>query len=189
MAAGVERPPTPLPVELPFCRERIGEAFPLLQKGFVVRSWTGIPVAGFLTEEMGLDSMYVRNRITTIFLDGKPVDDIEKSIVRNGSLLALSGAMPGLVGATLRRGGYYSAFRETISDRGPGASVSAGQGTVTMKLFNILLREIGPHFLQRGVIITPGDREWLSPEIVTEIPSTAWATGEVLLSLGFGDDR
>ena len=34
-------------------------------------------------------------------LDGKPVDDIGSSFLHDGSTLALSAAMPGLVGATL----------------------------------------------------------------------------------------
>jgi len=45
----------------------------------------------------GLDEDYVTQRISTIFLDGKPVDDIDTLLVRDGAVLSLSAAMPGLV--------------------------------------------------------------------------------------------
>ncbi|NJL58424.1 MAG: hypothetical protein HC887_00995 [Desulfobacteraceae bacterium] len=48
---------------------------------------------------------YVLNRISTIFLDGKPVDCLDTAFVRNHSVVSLSAAMPGLVGAVMRRGG------------------------------------------------------------------------------------
>jgi hypothetical protein len=179
----------PFPVVLPFESGRLGETFPLLQHGFTVRTRVGIPLGELLTDELGLAPEYVRDRITTIFLNGKPVDDLERSIVADGSLVALSAAMPGLVGATLRRGGYYAPFRESITDASPAAETVRGSGTVRIRLFNLLLRELGPSFLGRGVIVTGDDREWLSPELWEEIPYSARAFGHILLSFRFGDDQ
>ena len=61
-------------------------------------------------------------------LDGKPVDDIGAALVQDGSTLALSAAMPGLVGATLRRGGAYSSFRSAITYHETGERLRAGEG-------------------------------------------------------------
>jgi hypothetical protein len=100
-----------------------------------------------------LDRDYVAARVTTIFLDSKPVDDVTTATVRDGATIALSGAMPGLVGATMRRGGYYAAMRGTIS-HADSATESGGRiGTVRIKLFNLLLPELGPTLLRRGVLI------------------------------------
>lgn len=104
-----------------------------------------------LCEQLGLGPEYVERRIKTLLLDGKPVDDINSAIIRDGSTLALSAAMPGLAGAVLRRGGYYASMRSTISHREETEAERPHDGTVSLKLFNILLREIGPAFLEKGI--------------------------------------
>ena len=70
---------------------------------------------------------------------------------REGVTLALSSAMPGLVGATMRRAGYYSTMRNTITyiernERNSGKAI-----IFTVKLFNLLLAGLGPVFLRQGV--------------------------------------
>ena len=77
----------------------------LLQQGIMVRIQAGWSIKKLLGEQLGLTPEYVDREIKTIFLDGQAVDDLEKSILANGSILALSGAMPGLAGASLRRAG------------------------------------------------------------------------------------
>lgn len=106
-----------------------------------------------LCEQLGLGPEYVERRIKTLLLDGKPVDDINSAIIRDGSTLALSAAMPGLAGAVLRRGGYYASMRSTISHREETEAERPHDGTVSLKLFNILLKEIGPTLLQKGIWI------------------------------------
>jgi hypothetical protein len=123
----------------------------LLQAGFFVTARTGCSIKTLLCSQFGIDEEYITGRITTIFLDSRPVDSIEKTLVRDGATLALSGAMPGLVGATMRQGGYYAAFREGISYHDDGKAGAAGIGTIKIKLFNILMSEIGPLFLVRGI--------------------------------------
>ena len=110
-----------------------------------------------LCEQLGLDPEYIEKRIKTLFLNGKPVDDINSAIIRNGSTLALSAAMPGLVGAVLRSGGFFASMRSTISHREETAVERPQEGMVSLKLFNILLREIGPAFLGRGIWILGKD--------------------------------
>jgi hypothetical protein len=55
-----------------------------------------------LCDQFQVETDYLENRIKTIFLDGKPVDDEDKAVLKNGSTLALSAAMPGLVDSTFR---------------------------------------------------------------------------------------
>lgn len=136
---------------------RIPNFFQLLQQGFGVKVQTGCSVKSLLCEQLGLDPEYVEKRIQTLFLDGKPVDDINSAMIRDGSTLALSAAMPGFVGAVLRKGGYYASMRITISHREETDSRDEQEGMVSLKLFNLLLKEMGPVFLKRGVWIRRKD--------------------------------
>jgi hypothetical protein len=142
-----------LQLKLTLDSELISAFYPLLQKGVRLQVATGCSVMKLLNDQLGIAEAYVLDRIATLFLDGKPVDDLTSSLVDNGSVLALSAAMPGLVGSTMRRGGHLAAMREAISYHPPQA-VKTGLGTVTIKLFNILMKEVGPLLLERGVVLT-----------------------------------
>ncbi|HQN19315.1 MAG TPA: hypothetical protein PKV86_09255 [Syntrophobacteraceae bacterium] len=133
--------------------KHLADFFCLLQRGFRVATRVGISVETILTREFGLDKDSL-DRIQTVFLDGKAVDDLESSFVKDGSVLALSSAMPGLVGATLRRGGYYAGLRShiTSSEETPEC-IQAKQGLITLKLFNLLIRALGPVFLKKGILV------------------------------------
>lgn len=52
----------------------------------------------------------------------------------------------------MRRGGYYAAMRSAISYHPGEAHAAARQGRVRLKLFNMILEEIGPSLLASGVI-------------------------------------
>jgi hypothetical protein len=127
----------------------------LLQQGVLIRSRVGCSVGAFLREELGATASAIE-KIQSIILDGSPVDDIESAVVRDGSILALSAAMPGLVGATLRRGGAYSSLRSAITYHETGDECAPGEGFVQIKLFNLLMAELGPALFQKGVILSPG---------------------------------
>jgi hypothetical protein len=128
--------------------------FEFLQKGFFVKVVTGKSIKQMLCDQFGVQPDYAVNRIKTIFYDGKPVDDMETAIVRDGSTLAFSAAMPGLVGATFRSGGELSPFRSTISYRPDTCHTSdSKEGVVFIKLFNLLVPEMGPAFLCKGILI------------------------------------
>jgi len=126
---------------------------PLLQQGVRVRAPAGASVSAFLVEGLGLAPEYVRSRITTVFLDGDVVDDLEAAHLHQGSRLALSAAMPGLVGATLRKGGFYKAMRADITLGARDREVVAAGPTavVQVRLFNLLIDEVGPALLASGV--------------------------------------
>jgi hypothetical protein len=125
--------------------------FRLLSQGFVITVQAGCSVKDLLCRQLGIQEEYLNERIQTIFLNGKAVDDVDSSIVQNESTLALSGPMPGLVGAILRRGGFYAAMRSQISQADISSPTHPDQGKVILKLFNLVAKELGPGFLQQGV--------------------------------------
>jgi hypothetical protein len=127
--------------------------FPLLQKGVAVKTPMGVTVTDFLCGHFGLSPQYVKERIQTIFLDGEPVDDEDSARVRDGTVLALSSAMPGLLGATLRKGSPLRCLRREISHREKSNGKPEGdmQGTVTVKLFNFMIPELAGAVLELGI--------------------------------------
>lgn len=134
----------------------VAHFFLLLQQGVTIRSRIGCSVSAFLREEIGADIETIE-KIQSVILDGKAVDDLEAAVIKDGSVLALSAAMPGLVGATLRRGGLYSSFRSPITYHETGGECVRGDGLVQIKIFNLLMAELGPGLLQKGVIIRSED--------------------------------
>jgi hypothetical protein len=125
-----------------------------------------MPIRELLHDSLGLTDEYIETRIQTVFLDGKPVDDIDGALIRDGSTLALAPAMPGLMGAMLRRGGFYAPMRSGITHRGDAGAQGLGQGRITVKLFGMALRELGPQVLERGIEVDAGDLA----QIVRELP-------------------
>jgi len=110
-------------------------------------------VEELLRQQLGVSPEYLEERIQTIFLNGTPIDDVSSAYVLSGSTLALSAALPGLAGATLRRGGYYAPLRSQISHRDESISEPSHEGTIFLKLFNLTLKELGPTFLTHGIWI------------------------------------
>ena len=106
----------------------------------------------------GIAADYLKERVQTLFLNGRAMDDPAAAVVTDGSIIALSAAMPGLAGAVLRRSGRYAAMRRPISHEAGGTAVDRrARITVTLKLFNLIARELGPGFLAGGIRIDAGD--------------------------------
>lgn len=136
------------------------EFYRLLQSGVVVRGEVGCSVRNFLYSRLGLTPEFVEDQVKTILLDGRPVDDLDAVRVTDGCVLALSAAMPGLVGATMRRGGFYASFRSQISHGGEkGATAAPAQGLVTVKLFNAIADSLGESLFENGVFVKKEDLE------------------------------
>jgi hypothetical protein len=128
--------------------------YPLLQQGVMVRCRVGCPLGDILSEQWGIDAEYVRQRITTIFLNSRAIDDVRTAMVGPGATIALSGAMPGLVGATMRRGGHLAAMRGAMTYQEPVVPEGEQVAMIRVKLFNLLMGELGPGFLQRGILLS-----------------------------------
>jgi hypothetical protein len=174
----------------------------LIEQGFKMKIETGRTVRELLCGQLGVSENYFDNRIQTIFLDGKAVDDADTAWVNAGSRLALSAAMPGLVGATFRKGGRYAALRSNISYAKTKKPDVGGEGKITLKLFNMVAKELGPVLLRKGVIIDgevfqnfvsdnlqdlqPACSSALlndTPTGITELKGLKWAGREVLLQV------
>jgi hypothetical protein len=124
--------------------------FSLFQQGVIITTPVGETIEDLLLN-LGIPPEYVENRIQTIFLNGEAVDDLGEAVVQDGSTVALSAAMPGLVGATLRRGGVYAPLRQSITFAPGGEAIPQQEGRIVLKLFNLLVPELGPLFLAQGV--------------------------------------
>ncbi len=125
----------------------------IFQGGVLVKAISGSSIKRLLCDDYGVSLNYVETRICTVFLDNKPVDDLDCAYVYEGCVLALSAAMPGLFGATMRRRGLLAGFRQVITHHELGSRKGQIDCLITLKLFNLLMNEIGPLFLEKGVLI------------------------------------
>ncbi len=143
-------------ISLVMGKELAGEFFPILQRGFGVMALVPCTIRELLCDQLGLEVTYVSERITTIFLDGRAIDSMNE-VVGEHSLIALSAAMPGLAGATLRRGSYYAAMRSAIAARDNEKSATRRIGMIRIKLFNLMLQDMADRFLKRGIFVSAAD--------------------------------
>jgi hypothetical protein len=161
----------PVELQIPVRTADLPEFLQLLQRGVIIEAEIGCSIRSFLYDRLRLSPDFVDDYIQTIFLDGRPVDDLDGTYVKDGCTLGLSSAMPGLVGATMRRGGYYASLRSQISCKPEAAGGSEPvRGSITLKLFNFVAARIGKALLQDGVFLKKGDVEDLlgrksAPEI------------------------
>lgn len=123
----------------------------LLAQGILASTIAGTSIYHFLTIDIGIAPEYIDHRIQTIFLDGKAVDDVKNTFLKQGSILALSAAMPGLVGATFRKSGFYSSFRKNISYEQQSTVSNKQVIDFTLKLFNTIAKELGPGIFKTGI--------------------------------------
>jgi len=124
----------------------------LLKKGCFVRVRTGCSMRELLCEQFNISPEYVRKDIKVLFLDFSPVDDIDSAIIKDGSIIALSAAMPGLVGAAMRKDGL-SWMRSSITYHETAGEHVCQDGLIHMKLFNQVMVDLGESFLRRGVYV------------------------------------
>jgi hypothetical protein len=126
----------------------------LLESGLRLDVKVGCSLAQLLCQQIGIPQDYLDNRIQTLFLNAKAVDNVDTATVTDGAVIALSAAMPGLVGATLRKGGAFSGLRAAISQQDSEVAEGLTPGSITLKLFNLVAQELGPALLARGVIFS-----------------------------------
>ena len=127
--------------------------FSLLSAGFSFIVKAGCSINDLLSQEFGIPEAYIDDRVQTIFLNGKAVDDSKSATLQDGAALALSAAMPGMVGSTFRKEGVFASMRSQISHVTDPSVHHDRQIEVKLKLFNLIAKELGPAFLQKGVII------------------------------------
>lgn len=146
-----------LEITLTMPETAVARFVPILGEGIFLRGPSGQTVEDFLAKSAGVSPAYLKERVQTVFLDGRALDDFGTARVMDGATLALSAAMPGLAGAVLRRGGRYAPMRRQISHEARCAQAAPGEIFVVLKLFNMIARELGPEFLLQGILV-PGAR-------------------------------
>ncbi len=170
----------------------------LLQDGFHVVCEANCSIREFLCVQMGVCGDYTQIRVQTIFRNGHVVDDLDTAIVQPGDQLAFSAAMPGVVGATMRRGGYYASMRQGVTlETDPDAETKEGPPCfVRVRLFNFLARELARIFLRQGVYVPvdkfhafcasqkPAFFQRLDDVTVDDKPTTAVRLCEIVAATG-----
>jgi hypothetical protein len=171
----------------------------LLQEGVRVPGGTDIDLATLLTDEFGIEPAYLAQRIATVFLNGSCVDDLGAAIVHDGDILALSSGMPGVAGASLRRGGPLAVLRSGITLAPESTRLAPSRGTIVVKLFNMVMAELGPVFLSRGLLVQKGPlrevldaspqafREWCKSASIDGRPVAVDNLGAELAAAKSGD--
>ena len=140
-------------IEITVPTKRIALFFQLLAGGIRKGVETHRSLRDVLCRQLGMDADYLKNHIQTIFLNGRAVDDPDREIAVDGSEIALSAAMPGLVGAVFRKGGMLSGFRAEISSQSPDAGAAGNKGIIILKLFNRVAADLGAGFLKNGIVL------------------------------------
>ena len=133
--------------------EYTGRFYCFFTEGVTLPVKTGCTLKEMVCDQLGVAEDYFEERIQTIFLNFKAVDEPEKTLVKDGAIIALSAAMPGLVGATMRKGGTYAVLRSSISFSEIGEDIEQRRGWITLKLLNMVGRELGPLLLANGVYV------------------------------------
>ena len=126
----------------------------LVRSGFSADITIGCSLDRILSTQVGIDPDYLQDRVQTVFLNNSPVDDLSSATVADGAVISLSAAMPGLNGAVMRRGGPLSQLRHSISHASSAVCDTSAPGRIKLKFFNLIAKEIGPHFLSRGIVVS-----------------------------------
>jgi hypothetical protein len=142
-----------LEITLALSGTTVSRILPLLGEGIWLRGTDGETVEDFLVKTVGISPVYLKERVQTVFLNGRALDDFNTARVTEGATLALSAAMPGLAGAVLRRGGVYAPMHRPISQEVQSPTAVSGEIFVVLKLFNMIASELGPELLKKGVLV------------------------------------
>lgn len=130
---------------------RLPVFFELLAAGLYVDAGAGESIRSLLEGRLGLDADYVEANVQTVFLNGRAVDDFDQTLVSEDAVVALSSAMPGLVGAVFRRQSPLGSMRGVSAEAGMAPTEAAANCRVMVKLFNRVAADVGPDWLAAGV--------------------------------------
>ena len=126
----------------------------LLSYGFKLEVQVGCNLFDMLCNQIGIKEKYLNEKVQTVFLNGKVVDGFYDVNVGVDSVIALSSAMPGLVGAVFRKGGVLSSMRSEHVPHKESESINNHNiGLVTLKLFNLIASDLGADFYRHGIYI------------------------------------
>jgi hypothetical protein len=150
--------------------EQISRLCTLMHNRCYIKVECGKTMRDLLCNQLQIPFEYVKDDIKVIFLEASPVDNIETAIIKDGATLALSAAMPGLVGAAMRRDGELNWLRSGITYHEEETALKVEQGLIKLKLFNKVMADLGESFLRRGVFLSS---KYLS-EFLTRFTPDFW---------------
>ena len=146
----------------PLPKIEMGVWMPLLGSGVGVTFTPGDTLKRVLRNRLMIRREYLEQRIQTILVNSRAIDDPGRVYPAHGDVVALSAAMPGLVGTTLKRGSHLAAMRREITlnslnrtQKDPPA------GIITLKLFNMVAAELGPRILTGRIMLKREDLRYL----------------------------
>lgn len=125
----------------------------LLQEGVFLDVTTGTSLRSLLTGQLGLAPDYVERHVDAVFLDGHPIDDIDRTSVPDGGRIAIAGALPGAAGIAMRRNSPVAALRGGITGTNDTDKPAEERGRIQMRIFGLVLHTVAHKLLQRGVIV------------------------------------
>jgi len=157
-------------VQLTVASDSIPKFYGLLRSGFSIDLAVGCSLEHMFCDQLGITPDYLQNRAQTVFLNSSPVDDLASAGVPDKAVISLSAAMPGLNGAVMRRGGPLAGMRHSISHVPDQVCSQSSPGRITLKLFNLVAKELGPHFLTRGVVVSSR----ALGELLAQQPGSFW---------------
>ncbi len=142
--------------DLTWSPDKLSGFFALLSRGFPVKARLPASLRSTLTQ-LGISPEFISDRIQAVFLDGIPTVDLDSQMVRPGSTVALSTAITEQYMAfTFITGRDYCEGQQ--AERTASRPVEDGnEHTLTLKLFNVLSRVLGPHFLEIGIPVRAED--------------------------------
>lgn len=152
--------------------EQLGTLTPLLERGVYLTGRDGSSMADFMVQDLGLTPEFVEQNVQTVFLNYSPVDDFTTSRIHEGSVVALSAALPGLVGAVMRKSGFLASLRQGITKGGElGVQETGKPVTVRVKAFNLLLAPLSRLFFRKGVLLPMRE----AGELLRSLPDDFWS--------------
>jgi hypothetical protein len=136
------------------CQE-LGPLSRLLREGVIVPITADQSVHRWLTEDICLSENYVEERISTVFLNRRPVADLKASSIQCRDSLALTSSSPRTASGLLRavRLPWFS-WRH--HHRGMERRKEGGLAMVTVRVLDSLTDELGPPLLARGALVRGG---------------------------------
>lgn len=144
--------PEMIRIELPLRPAVVARWSACAQKGMAIPCRIGESLADILTKQLGMDAQFLETIVRTVFHNSSPVDSLDTIMVADGDMIALAGAMPGLVGIAMGRNSPVGGFRSDISNHSMDV-VDAGKGRITIKAFNVVVPELVRLALGHGVFV------------------------------------
>jgi hypothetical protein len=123
----------------------------LTAQGFQLSATPGATIRRVLLERAAIPAPYLDTVVQSVFHNGRAVDDDRRVRVGADSIIALSAAMPGLVGAVFRKNSPVAGMRTFDYPNPAPQAPGPGEIHLILKFFNQVNTDLGPIFLKRGI--------------------------------------